>query len=58
MPLIIVKGDVNISYDGISFLLKTGVYEIPEITFRDGINRLKVSGSGNIRLEYRKGRLI
>ncbi len=58
MPLITVKGNVNVNYDGISFLLKTGVYEIPEITFRDGINRLKVSGSGNLRLEYRKGRLI
>ncbi|MBD5550483.1 MAG: hypothetical protein HDQ96_04805 [Lachnospiraceae bacterium] len=58
MPKITVKGNIRISYEGIGFALETGIYEIPEITFRGGINRLKVSGNGNIRIEYRKGRLI
>ncbi len=57
MPTITARGNITISFEGISISLKTGIYEIPEITFRDGINRLKVSGKGSIRLEYRKGRL-
>lgn len=58
MPKITVRGIANVGFEGISFALKTGVYEIPEITFYEGINRLKVSGNGSIRLEYRKGRLV
>lgn len=58
MPKITVNGDINIIYDGITFKLKTGIYEIPEITLREGINRLKLSGNGKIKLEYRKGRII
>ena len=58
MPLITVKGNVNVGFEGVRFALKTGIYEIPEITFHKGINRLKVSGNGGIRLEYRKGRLV
>ncbi|RKJ44380.1 hypothetical protein D7X98_12675 [bacterium 1XD8-76] len=58
MPLITVEGNIAVSYEGIRFALEAGVYEIPEITFQDGPNRLKVSGRGKIRLEYRKGQLI
>lgn len=58
MPKITVNGDINIRYVGINFRLKTGIYEIPEITFREGINRLNVSGNGRIKLEYRKGMII
>lgn len=57
MPTITARGNITIGFEGISISLKTGIYEIPEITFHDGINRLKVSGNGSIRLEYRKGRL-
>lgn len=58
MPNITVRGCINVSYESVGFELKTGVYKLPEITFQDGMNRLKMSGNGNIRLEYRKGRLI
>lgn len=58
MPLVTVKGNVNVGFEGVRFALKTGIYEIPEITLHEGINRLKVSGDGGIRLEYRKGRLV
>ena len=58
MPVITVKGSIAVSYEGIRFSLETGVYEIPEITFQNGMNRLKVSGRGTIRLEYREGELI
>lgn len=58
MPAITVRGNLKVTYEGSSYELKTGIYEIPEITFGDGLNRLHVSGSGSIRLEYRKGRLV
>lgn len=58
MPTITVNGNINIIYGGVSFKLKTGVYEIPEITFQEGINRLNVSGNGRVSLEYRKGMII
>ncbi len=58
MPMITVRGNVSVTFEGSRFALKTGVYEIPEITFKEGLNRLKVSGNGEIRLEYRKGRLV
>lgn len=58
MPTMTVKGHLTISYEGFRFALETGTYEIPEITFRDGINRVRVSGKGSIRFAYRKGRLI
>jgi len=57
MPVITVRGNIRVSFEGSSFLLRTGTYEIPEITLHEGINRLRVSGDGGIRLEYRKGRL-
>lgn len=58
MPVITVKGSIAVSYKGIRFNMETGVYEIPEITFQNGMNRLRVSGKGKIRLEYREGQLI
>lgn len=58
MPEITVKGDIQLCYEENRFALKTGLYNIPEITFYEGINRINVSGSGSIRLEYRKGMLI
>lgn len=58
MPMITVRGNVSVTFEDSRFALKTGVYEIPEITFHEGLNRLKVSGNGEIRLEYRRGRLV
>lgn len=58
MPAITVRGDMQISFEGIDFALKTGIYKIPEITLMEGINRLRVSGNGSVRFEYRKGRII
>jgi len=58
MPTIIVKGRIRIAYSGISLILNSGEYQIPEITLYEGINRLEVSGDGNIQLKYRKGMII
>lgn len=58
MPQITVIGSLQLKYEGNVYSLKSGVYEIPEITFYEGINRLNVSGKGSIELEYRKGMII
>ncbi|MDE7339927.1 MAG: hypothetical protein K2N80_05105 [Lachnospiraceae bacterium] len=58
MPRITVDGDIYLTYDGSRYHMETGVYQIPEITLYEGLNRIKLSGKGTVRLEYRKGRLI
>lgn len=58
MPRITIEGNVYITYEGTRYSMQSGVYQIPEITFYEGQNRMKASGKGNIRFEYRKGRLI
>lgn len=58
MPRITVDGDIVIIHENTKYSMHTGIYEIPEITLYEGINRIKVSGKGSIKLEYRKGRLI
>ena len=58
MPLITVDGTAKIKYGQFIFTLTAGVYQIAEITLYDGMNRLTVSGSGTIKLEYRKGMII
>ncbi len=58
MPKITIAGRIHVIFDGIRFTLETGTYEIPEITFREGYNRIKVSGNGSIKFEYRKGMII
>ena len=58
MPRITVAGNVYLKYEDAGYALRTGTYEIPEITFYEGYNRIIVSGNGSIRFEYRKGQLI
>lgn len=58
IPKITVSGEIHLSYEGTTYLLKNGIYEIPEVTFYEGINRITVSGSGTIQFEYKKGMII
>lgn len=58
MPRITVDGDVYLTYEENRCHLETGVYQIPEITLYEGLNRIRLSGKGIVRLEYRRGRLI
>lgn len=58
MPRITVTGNVFLMYDGIGYAMQSGTYEIAEVTFYEGYNRMKVSGNGTIQFEYRKGRII
>ena len=58
MPRICVEGDVSLEYGGARYRMKAGEYQIPEITLQEGLNRVRLSGSGEVRFIYRKGRLI
>lgn len=58
MPRICVEGDVYLEYSGARYRMKAGEYQIPEITLQEGLNRVRLSGSGEVRFVYRKGRLI
>lgn len=58
MPRITVEGNVYLYYEGTGYALRTGTYEIAEVTLYEGFNRITLSGNGKIRLEYRKGRIV
>lgn len=58
MPNITVDGDIYLTYEGNRYHMETGIYQIPEVTLYEGLNRIKLSGKGTVRLEYRRGRLI
>lgn len=58
MPRITTIGNLKVTYEGSTYTLDNGSYEVPEITFREGINRLQVSGKGRIKIEYRRGMII
>lgn len=58
MPRITIEGNILLIYGNARYSMQDGVYEIPEITLYEGMNRMNVSGKGSIKLEYRKGRLI
>lgn len=58
IPTITVQGNVYLETPDYKCVLKTGIYNIPEIVLHAGINRWKVSGNGSIRLNYHKGKLI
>lgn len=58
MPSITVKGNISITFNQYRVQLIDGTYVIPEITLLDGINRLHVGGKGNLKLQYRKGKIV
>lgn len=57
MPRIRVDGDIYLTYAGSKYRMGTGEYQIPEITLQEGLNRIRLSGSGEVKFTYRKGRL-
>lgn len=58
IPRILTEGNIVLVYGGIRYRLEPGEYRIPEITLREGLNRIRLSGTGKIRFEYKRGRLI
>ena len=57
MPRIEVEGSVQLAYDGIRYRMGPGTYQMPEVTLKEGLNRIRLSGNGKVRFCYRKGRL-
>ena len=58
MPRITVEGSIFLIHENVRYSMQTGIYEIPEITLYEGINRMTISGQGSIKVEYRKGWII
>lgn len=58
IPKIVIEGNVSLVYDGNRFRLSSGEYRSPDIILRQGLNRFRLSGTGKIRFEYKRGRLI
>lgn len=58
IPKITVTGSVVLSYEGMRYNMAEGVYQIPEITLYEGRNIINVSGTGSVKFQFRRGRLI
>lgn len=58
MPRITVEGNIQLTYAGIKYRLAAGVYQIPEVTLCEGLNRIRLTGAGTVKFAYRKGRLV
>lgn len=57
MPEIRVEGEVLLDYEGSRYRMRTGKYQMPEITLHEGLNRMRLSGTGRVEFVYKKGRL-
>ena len=58
IPQITITGSIVLVYEGMKYNMEEGVYQIPEITFFEGKNIIKVSGTGSVKFQYRRGQLI
>lgn len=58
IPKITVTGSIVLVYEGRRYNLDEGVYQIPEITLYEGRNIFSVSGTGSIKFQYRRGKLV
>ena len=58
MPQIAVEGNIVLTYEGLKFALNSGIYVIAELTLQEGLNKIKLSGTGGITFRYRRGQLI
>ena len=56
-PVITVTGSVDITYNGQKTPLTAGTYKISDITLRQGVNIIGVSGNGSATFSYREADL-
>lgn len=56
VPEITVTGEVDLTFDGITNHLTSGVYKINSVKFNSGLNYLKVSGTGDVVFTFREAR--
>lgn len=58
MPRILVEGSILLTFGGDAYRLERGEYQVAEITLQEGLNRLRLSGTGTVRFIYKEGRLV
>ncbi len=56
VPEIAVNGEVDLTFDGITNHLTTGVYKINTVKFNSGLNYIRVSGTGDVIFTFREAR--
>lgn len=56
-PVIAIVGSITISYNGLETTLSDGVYKIPDIKLRQGVNTIGVAGNGSASFTYREADL-
>ena len=57
VPTITVDAAMSINFNGTSYAVSAGTFQIPEIEFVEGVNILTVTGAGNIEIKYQEAGL-
>lgn len=56
VPMITTSAAIQIKFNGGTYSLdKQGVYEVPEIEFKEGNNLLNIQGIAEVKIEYQEG---
>lgn len=56
-PVITCTADATVEFDGYAYNLTAGSHKVLNIRFTEGMNNLKISGSGMITFTYQEGEL-
>ena len=54
---VVSSGSVTIKFNDLTYVLTNGIYTLPEVVLQEGNNIVKMSGNGQIRFKYRRGKL-
>ena len=57
VPIITTDSEIQITFEERSYSLSAGTWEIDDIILKPGINKITVTGTGNITFEYKEGGL-
>lgn len=57
IPQIMLTAQMRVSFEGKTYDLPAGEYEIAEIVLKQGYNRFRVEGTGTILFQYQEGAL-
>lgn len=57
VPIITTDSEVQIVFEETSYSLSAGTWEIDGIVLKPGINKMTVTGTGNITIQYKEGGL-
>lgn len=57
VPTFVLSAEMQITFEGTTYTLSSGTFQVPEIEFVEGTNTLTVSGAGNIQIKYQEATL-